>query len=680
MIRGLIFILSLLTFSQANAQWCDMEILGFDPVTLEITLAINGAECGTEADSIGEFILGLTFDPPIPAEENPFDCFYEEGFSLLLFPLDFPFVNIGQGSDEIIQQGDTLSFNIIESQAVGFDATLCWQEAINSGAFDECITIYIHQINDSDSYYGDSGLGGFPYPDLFPENNTLTFSLTDACGGLPPPPLDGGCTDEDAINYDEDADFDDGSCLFVDLSIQYTLIQFGCDTATFDWTFQPDIKVWNFGDVMPDEYCIDVFLNGESEPYQTECYNTPIPYGEYVLIEMPTYFPEQDGYNIPLESIAFVLSNVEGDNNSTNDELFVGELLLIYPNNCIIEGCTDESASNYDPEANVDDGSCEYPVLGCTDPEALNYNPEATEDDGSCEYPVLGCTDPEALNYNPLATEDDGSCEYPVLGCTDPEALNYNPLATEDDGSCEYPILDVELELLTNAGLFCDTLLGEYFIPVVYFINTGNVPITSLCAMYSTNVESVFACDYQITYEGEQVLVIFPEIYEQNNGIISVEILSINGFPVEGNVYTASDIITFGTFECIEGCMDENALNYNPLAQTEDGSCEYEGNPNGDCDDPPLYIPNTFTPNNDGKNDYWKVVTPAECWRTFELIVYNRWGGIVWKTDDPNAFWLGEGEGLTHYVSDGVYVYKVSAVGYDVSNWVIRTGHVTIFR
>ena len=628
MIRGLIFILSLLTFSQANAQWCDMEIIGFDPVTLEITLAVNGGECGTEADSIGEFILGLTFDPPVPVEENPFDCFYEAGFSLLLFPLDFPFVNIGQGSDEIIQQGDTLSFNIIESQPFGFDASLCWQEAINSGVFDECITIYIHQINDSDSYYGDSGLGEFPYPDLIPENNILTFSLTDACGGLPPPPLDGGCTDEDAINYDEDADFDDGSCLFVDLSIPYTLIQFGCDTSTFDWTFQPDIKVWNFGDVMPDEYCIDVFLNGETEPYQTECYNTPIPYGEYVLIEMPTYFPEQDGYNIPLESIAFVLSNVEGDNNPSNDDIFVGEIGIIYPNNCIIEGCTDESASNYDPEANV----------------------------------------------------DDGSCEYPVLGCTDPEALNYNPLATEDDGSCEYPILDAELELLTNAGLFCDTLLGEYFIPVVYFVNTGNVPITSLCAMYSTNVESVFACDYQITYEGEQVLVIFPEIYEENNGEISVEILSINGFPVEGNVYTASDIITFGTFECIEGCMDENALNYDPLAQTEDGSCEYDGNPNENCDDPPLYIPNVFSPNDDGKNDYWKAVTPAECWREFELIVFNRWGGIVWQTDDPNAFWLGEGEGLTHYVADGVYVYKVSAVGYDVSNWVIRTGHVTIFR
>lgn len=54
---------------------------------------------------------------------------------------------------------------------------------------------------------------------------------------------------------------------------------------------------------------------------------------------------------------------------------------------------------------------------------------------------VLGCTDPDASNHDPTATEDDGSCTYPaepVLGCTDESATNYNPAATEDDGTCEY--------------------------------------------------------------------------------------------------------------------------------------------------------------------------------------------------------------------------------------------------
>ena len=56
-----------------------------------------------------------------------------------------------------------------------------------------------------------------------------------------------------------------------------------------------------------------------------------------------------------------------------------------------------------------------------------------------------GCTDPTATNYDPAATCDDGSCIFPVYGCTDPLAANYDPLATIDDGSCCYDQLVIEI-------------------------------------------------------------------------------------------------------------------------------------------------------------------------------------------------------------------------------------------
>ena len=116
-------------------------------------------------------------------------------------------------------------------------------------------------------------------------------------------------------------------------------------------------------------------------------------------------------------------------------------------NSSPIQGCTNSSATNYNPLAEVDDGSCQYsspPVEGCTNSSATNYNPLAEIDDGSCQYPsppVEGCTNSSATNYNPLAEIDNGSCQYPlppVEGCTNSSATNYNPLAEIDDGSCTF--------------------------------------------------------------------------------------------------------------------------------------------------------------------------------------------------------------------------------------------------
>jgi hypothetical protein len=131
------------------------------------------------------------------------------------------------------------------------------------------------------------------------------------------------------------------------------------------------------------------------------------------------------------------LINSKGEIIQYSTQIFEGSAEQNYVPSQVVKyiGCIDPTASNYDPQASVDDGSCEY--LGCTDSTASNYDPSAQEDDGSCEY--LGCTDSTASNYDPSAQEDDGSCEY--SGCTNPLATNYNPLVSVNDGSCTFNVV-----------------------------------------------------------------------------------------------------------------------------------------------------------------------------------------------------------------------------------------------
>ena len=119
------------------------------------------------------------------------------------------------------------------------------------------------------------------------------------------------------------------------------------------------------------------------------------------------------------------------------------------------EGCT--LLSNYDAEATVDDGSCEFAEepLDC-DGICLND----MDGDGVCDgLEVEGCTDPTACNYDESATDDDSSCwyadsQYDCNGqclndddgdgvCDELEVLdaptarrNYNPDATDDNANC----------------------------------------------------------------------------------------------------------------------------------------------------------------------------------------------------------------------------------------------------
>jgi len=58
----------------------------------------------------------------------------------------------------------------------------------------------------------------------------------------------------------------------------------------------------------------------------------------------------------------------------------------------VVSGCMDVNADNYNVDANVDDGNCEYSLVqGCMDASACNYDEDAQQDDGNCVLPGDSC-------------------------------------------------------------------------------------------------------------------------------------------------------------------------------------------------------------------------------------------------------------------------------------------------
>ena len=71
-----------------------------------------------------------------------------------------------------------------------------------------------------------------------------------------------------------------------------------------------------------------------------------------------------------------------------------------------------------------------------------------------------------------------------------------------------------------------------------------------------------------------------------------------------------------------------------------------------------LYVPNTFTPNGDFKNDVFNVSVLN--YETFELNIYNAYGTTLFSTTDPAIGWDGKYKGRS--VQEGTYVVTVFAV------------------
>lgn len=93
-------------------------------------------------------------------------------------------------------------------------------------------------------------------------------------------------------------------------------------------------------------------------------------------------------------------------------------------------------------------------------------------------------------------------------------------------------------------------------------------------------------------------------------------------------------------------------------------------------------LPNVFTPNGDGIHDYFRPIDPYYFVEKINIQIFNRWGQIMFETEDPEINWNGTNYRNGKVVSDGVYFYICDVYENRLTGIEVRhlTGFVHVFN
>lgn len=557
-------------------------------------------------------------------------------------------------------------------------------------------------------------------PDAEFDDGSCAYCDEELCDDVPPYCY--GCTDPIALNYDEEAIINDSTCIYSTgpdlITIDFNILDQEClaDGETHVVTYQ--ITVVNIGTEDVGEFCMNTFLS----PNQYNCPFVidinPLDTATFQGSFQASWFSGQNNY--------VTLSSVEGLNGQP--EIITGNNNFVFsmPE---FEECdyTDIEASNLNIITECNDGISRFKLTfsgeNLGNDTITNYCYTWGEVDGITQTACVS-SDGTYPSNNDLWEIPPGQTQNITSGWIIPSTwcgeyfaeftnVNGEPTSLTDnnftsdffpDDPCEPDTIFVELP--PDTLVIVDTLLittidtlyvelppdtiieieTEFVYDTTYIelppdtvlltqidtliINTTDTLYVELPPDTITLVETEFV--YDTTYI-ETVDTLYVELPPDTITVTETEFIFVTDTIFETEVIYITDSLYI--------TLTDTVIEY----QFIEIDCS-TGLPCNDlgfeqCDPLVVYIPNTFTPNNDGFNDVWEVVLDPECWTDIEVKVFNRWGNLVWESYDPYYLqWNGSNMNSSYYVPDGVYYWMFT--GRKVNTTVVEDlqGHVTIFR
>jgi gliding motility-associated-like protein len=235
---------------------------------------------------------------------------------------------------------------------------------------------------------------------------------------------------------------------------------------------------------------------------------------------------------------------------------------------------------------------------------------------------------------------------------------------------------------LTTSGLYTDTLVSANGCDSIVTLR-----LTISANLYSTN-QSI--CKGQ-SYEGYTISGTYIDTLVDSNGCDSIRtlILNVMAGPIpdlgpDKDLCAGDSLVLspgqFSSYQWQDGSVGSN-LNvkrpglYSVLVTDNCGTARDEILVKETACD--IRFPSAFTPNNDGKNELFKVLGTLKMGE-YHLVVYNRWGQKVFETNDYTRGWDGKINGRSQ--QSGVYVWHCRLKKLDNPRIITMKGTVMLIK
>ena len=299
---------------------------------------------------------------------------------------------------------------------------------------------------------------------------------------------------------------------------------------------------------------------------------------------------------------------------------------------------------------------------------------------------TIGSFDPgmAAVGGNEIIYTISGACAGSDTVLVIVNALPIAAITVSDTIGC--PILEVQVDYATSSTLVdCFWSLSDGTIingcgPAEFSFDIAG------CVDLSLFITDIEGCSQTISYSNQICIVDSPIANfeyapDQINELMpSVEFnnLSVNAvnyqWEIENVLYNSTDVThVFSTADNYWTCLiAENDIGcIDTLCQ----NIEIESMP-------AVYVPNSFTPDGDGTNDFFGPSIYGFEPVNFELMIFNRWGEMIWYSQAPDRLWdgtvsLASGTGVA---MEDIYVWKLI---YQIPGQIqvnSKVGHVSLLR